>query len=81
MTDADVTHLMRLLFKKQRRETIRALLAGNDTQCFTSQQYVDTYNRMHCEGKPIAYLGMVRKVLAEVCDEVKPDVWTNKPKT
>jgi hypothetical protein len=68
-------------------EVIRRLLSGNDTCCFTTQQYADMAEKV-CEewigatrqslGVPLPSLHVRRRQLEAItnCIEVQPDVWT-----
>lgn len=76
-----IDELFGLLAMDVRRRTVKYLLAGNDTQCFTTQQYLDTYIREIDKGMPsIMDLELARKHLVSLAGdgvkEVRPDVWT-----
>ena len=81
----DVDKLMKLLSLKIRKDAIKALLAGNDTQCFTTQQYREAYCRQGCmNGTTPDFFDRVighdwarnnLKELPSLVKEVKPDVW------
>lgn len=83
----------RLLFLTMEGDVIRSLLAGNDTQCFTTQQYADAReawcNKFIWGGKPGTRqqlnlppppLETSRKQLLSIglVEEVKPDIWALK---
>ncbi len=77
----DMKELMGLLVMHCRRKTIKTLLAGNDTQCFTTQQYLDTYIRVIYKGdkKCLMDLSLAEthlKSLGNQVREVKPGIWT-----
>lgn len=91
MTEAELSGLVLKLQRKQARDTINRLLAGNDTQCFTTEQYVTAYVKAHWkkdEGGGRAVLGWFKsggkgETIAHwhlrtsgMVHEVKPDVWT-----
>lgn len=46
MMDLDFGSLVADLGLHQRRKVVSALLAGNDTQCFSTQQYAAAYHRV-----------------------------------
>ncbi len=75
-----------MLFKSMEGECIRLLLAGNDTQCFTTQQYVDardqwiakitgsTRAELGLDDPPIEFARTQLRAITLV-EEVRPDVW------
>lgn len=82
MTDEE---LLRLIAMALTDEIVRELLAGNDTCCFTTQQYeqarIDKYQKKYKidvwdyapEGWARRHLEMLRSLR-----EVKPDVWARR---
>src|ERR1700704_3034836 len=79
-----IEQLVRELGRHQVQETMRALLSGNDTQCFTSDQFIEKHLAMHHKPDD-PYLDGYRRVWKErwlrgwmkkfKIQEVKPDVW------
>lgn len=67
-----------------RREVVDSLMEGNDTQCFTTDQYMERYFQRERNGEEVdAYRrwwreeNLARQHLQSLrCIEVKPDVWT-----
>lgn len=70
------------------REAIEALLSGNDTGCFTTQQFEDAYTRLeqkygirfpdpsdHQWAKGVARSRLL--TFPELVREVQPDVWAS----
>ena len=87
MNHADVE---RLLFRAMETSVIRSLLAGNDTMCFTTQQYVAARDRWIAEatGSTREQLGLDlpsneinRRQLSgsSLVKEVGPNVWAAVP--
>ena len=81
----DIDRLMKQLEMSNCRKAVRALLAGNDTRCFTGAQYAREYARQHRLEE--AYMDGWRKYLEKLapmhlrsvgCEEIKPGVWTPK---
>ena len=78
----------RILYKTMEGETIRRLMAGNDAQCFTTQQYAEERDRvleqmLGCRrppGVPAAPIESAKRQLraCSLVVEVSPDVWTLK---
>lgn len=91
MTDAQLRTLMRNLALKYRREAVNSLLIGNDTGCFTTEQYrvrfIELENKRFTLSKQLT-LDAYDKVfgpdwawdwlesIPETVREVLPDVWT-----
>lgn len=84
MTNEDfVSKLIRQLGMDNRRKTVRSLLAGNDAQCFTSEQYARAYHKLCHKDDPqykdnwIKWLiTLAPKHLKSVgMREVSPGVW------
>lgn len=83
MTDQEFNSLMVQLGMENRRKVVKSLLAGNDVQCFTTQQYAEAYHRIchkddqkHREGWINWLTGLAPKHLRSLgMKEVKPDVW------
>jgi len=79
----------KLLYEKK-KESINNLLAGNDTQCFTTVQYAKMYAKLHWKGMEEGgerMMNMADEITGEtlahrhlrqckLVKEVKPDVWT-----
>jgi hypothetical protein len=77
------------LFREVRMTVVNSLLAGNDTQCFTTQQYREAYCRQtHRRSREKDWIkdrldemftdGLATKHLRGLSDavtEVSPDVW------
>lgn len=83
MSEIDVDKLIHQLFRQHRRKVIASLMAGNDTCCFTTEQYIDRWVKIIHKGDQTTRW-MVESVartrhLPPVCQEVKPDLWTPKP--
>ena len=85
MTYDEFKTLMRKMGMNQRRKTVAALLAGNDTGCFTVQQYAEAYHRI-CHRDDPYHKDDVIRCLTTVAPqhlrsvgmkEVKPDVWAS----
>ncbi len=84
MTDAEFNGLIAQLGMASRRKVVRSLLAGNDTQCFTTQQYAEAYHRIchqndmaHRDGWICYLIELAPKHLRSVgMREVKPGLWT-----
>jgi hypothetical protein len=83
MNDAEWHNLMEQLGNACRRKVVAALLAGNNTCCFTTEQYVQEYVRQNRIGDPytenwLKWIGsLAEKHLRSVgCQEVKPGIWT-----
>lgn len=82
MTDQEYRSLMHQFFLQSRRKVIRHLLAGNDTQCFTTEQYLKAWHTVinHGKGNSILYLALAEQHLRtapHLVREVKPGVWTS----
>lgn len=82
MTDAELRHLIATALTG---EIVRGLLAGNDTCCFTTQQYGEARVKTCLEKyklnvRDYAPPGWERRhlLLLNWIKEVKPDVWTHK---
>ena len=84
MTDYEFMDLMADLGMHCRRKVVASLLAGNDTQCFTTEQYRDAYTRI-CNGgddrimkelgsHPLELAEMHLRSLREL-REVRPGLW------
>ena len=87
----DIGKLMKQLNLLMRKEAIASLLAGNDTQCFTTQQYREAFCRRQMKNArdeeikvmPAFYdrvidpdwARMHLETLPKLVKEVKPDVW------
>jgi hypothetical protein len=92
VTNKDVERLVYAAYRQRIREVVTSLLAGNDTQCFTAEQYVAEYVRRYYKGQE----GFGREVLTEwtvkgrrplyrkqledsdMVREVSPEVWAAK---
>ena len=85
MTD-DIKDIEKLLFSTIEGEAIKLLLSGNDTQCFTTDQYDDAMETVcsRLAGANSKSLGMgrvpldIRRRQLTACllvDEVTADVW------
>ena len=86
MTDAEFDQVIIDLGLYQRRKVVRSLLAGNDAQCFTTRQYVESYHRICHNDNPENRENWL-KWLTELVPqhmksvgavEVHPGVWTLK---
>jgi len=80
-----------MLLNEHKKETINNRLAGNDTQCFTTEQYVKMHAKLHfkddeawgehilrateASGETLAHRHLRQCKLVK---EVKPDVWTTR---
>ena len=82
----DIDQLLGQLCTEQHQKCIDSLLAGNDTGCFTIQQYAERYHNLHHKDTDRQYHEGWVKFLADVsprhlrrlgCTEVKPGVWTS----
>lgn len=84
---------MRRLALSMRHRAIRKLLAGNDTACFTTEQYREAFHANYADASELTQKAMRRVVdydLARVhlvgegkfrpspVREVRPDVWAMK---
>lgn len=82
--DAEMNKLFRQLGMHCRREVVRTLLAGNDTQCFTTQQYLDAYIHVINKGQRCLMDLELAKHHLQSLDgkvrEVKPGVWVGQEK-
>ena len=84
MTDDELLSLIRDFGRRCRNRTIRKLLEGNDTCCFTTEQFARGYAKeiMPSKTAPLVYDDFERKLarkhleIAEM-KEVTPDVWTS----
>ncbi len=87
----NVKALLRQLMRVNRKETVDRLLAGNDTQCFTTEQYGRLHAKLHWgkdveQGERWLLLrfdsdGCLARMHLRTYDrvvEVKPDVWREK---
>lgn len=90
-TDEEVDDWWRSFWRKIRLGVVRSLLAGNDTQCFTTQQYTDMYHKRCHSNKDWEIMKEMPGILADwesgrvsrnhleslsdVVREVKPNVW------
>ena len=85
ITDTELDGLIDALGLYQRRKVVKALLAGNDTQCFTTQQYAEAYHHIAHRADPvhkerwIAWIAkLTPKHMASIgMVEVKPGVWAD----
>lgn len=83
MKDLDIDKLFVEFGLHLRRKVVRALLAGNDMQCFTTEQYVEAYYRIAYDNAPerkdlwIKWLTeLTSKHMQSVgVSEVRPGVW------
>lgn len=79
MTDQDFNSLMLQLSMLHRKKVVRALLYGNDCQCFTTEQYRMMWKRLINKGKQtFAWGDTARRHLQSVPElvrEVSPDLW------
>ncbi len=79
--DLDIDALLHELSMQLRRKVVKSLLAGNDTCCFTVEQYVTAWQQIVDKGKPPLPLGWpglaVRHLgsLPHQVREVRPGVW------
>lgn len=81
MTDFELNLIIRELGRKLKREVVAKLLQGNNTQCFTTEQYLQKYIEHVQDGdKGVMDLKLARQHLMSGTNirEVKPDVWTLK---
>ncbi len=81
ITDKGFNRLMAALAIHQRRKVVDILLRGNDTQSFTTQQYLDTYIKEINKGQAcLMDLELARYHLEETLYdrvyESKVDLWT-----
>ena len=69
-----------------RRRAVKSLLVGNDTQCFTTQQYIERYVKQ-CHKEDNQYRKGFVELVTDVAEmhlrsvgmvEVKPGVWARK---
>ena len=81
-----IEELIGELGMRQRRKVVKALLAGNDTQCFTTQQYAEAYHRICHNDDPAHWDGWI-KYLTELTPmhmksvgmkEVSPGIWAEE---
>ncbi len=80
LTDADLRDLMHQLYLQNRRKVIRHLLTGNDTQCFTTEEYMEAWHKVihHGKGTRILYLELAQRHLRtapHLVREVGPGLW------
>ena len=83
MNDVDLDSLIKELGHHQRRKVVRALLVGNDAQCFTTEQYVAAYHRIAHKDDPEHKAGWLKWLTKLTPDhmesvgmvEVRPGVW------
>lgn len=78
MTDAEIDHLFHLLSMRYRRKVVRSLMAGNDVGCFTTQQYLNAWNRIVEKGRAsIMDLALAERHLRSLrrVREVRAGVW------
>lgn len=89
MTDTEFMGLMSRLLKDRINQCVDKLLTGNDTCCFSTEQFQKKYLELYDIGdysidwlfekrdgiEPLArtHLKKCKKVI-----EVKPDIWTSK---
>ena len=78
--------LLRLITRAMREGVVRTLLAGNDAQCFSTEQYQEAYDRQDNKHRPVRALlwktnwtdGLAESHLRGMPDlvsEVSPGVW------
>ncbi len=84
MTDAACAKLIRNLGYWCRRKTLDSLMVGNDTRCFTTDQYRQRYVDVNWKGDRNTLMfkrpDLARQHLVQLgCREVEPDVWTVCP--
>ncbi len=86
MTDTDFNGLMKSLGHYCAEKAAKELLAGNDTQCFTTEQYMEKYFDLNHRGDNhrdgfrrwwrqdgIARMHLTKRLGMR---EVKPDIWS-----
>ena len=86
MTDAEFNDLIKRLGLHQRRKALDSLMVGNDSQCFTTQQYRERYADINLSGDR-HFAGwlltdeLVREHMRSMrCQEVSPGIWTPRRK-
>lgn len=81
-----------LLYQTMEGDCVRSLIAGNDTQCFTTQQYVDARDRwianftgstrqelgLEPDGQYLVKTARKQLLASQLVVEVRPEVWTLK---
>ena len=86
MSDEEFNELVRALGMSNRRAVVKALLAGNDTQCFTDQQYAEAYHSI-CHRGDLAHRDGWIKWLTKLAPQhllsvgmrqVSPGVWAKE---
>jgi hypothetical protein len=76
MTSKDIDDICRTLHVQKRRKVIKSLLAGNDTQCFTTMQYAERmFDKIPWRDDPYWQQQARRQLLEEKLVEVSSDVW------
>ncbi len=82
MTDREFKRLVKILHLKMVRETIESLAAGNDTGCFSTDQFVQRWFKVACKEKGMnpMYEKLAERVLGKSrhVDRVKPGTWAVK---
>ena len=79
----DLDGLVRQLGLHQRRKVVEFLLAGNDTQCFSTNQYAEAYHRICCNDDPAHKENWLKYLMSLTpahmrsvgMTEVRPGVW------
>ena len=84
MSEKEFQNLMAQLGMEQRRKVVNSLLSGNDTQCFTTEQYAIAYHKI-CHNNDPSYKDGWIKWLVKLAPkhlmsvgmvEVKDGIWS-----
>ncbi len=88
MTDEEFMGILGGVAMLNRRDTVASLLQGNDTGCFTTEQYEMAYCKLHW-GADVVFGKKLfgwdpqlshQHLLSVGMEEVSPDIWID-PKT
>ena len=81
-----IEELIAQLGMDNRRKVVRSLLAGNDTQCFTTRQYAEAYHRICHNNDPKHWDGWVNWLMTLApmhlesvgMKQVSPGIWAEE---
>ena len=88
MTETEFNGLIHELGLHQRRKVVSDLLVGNDTQCFSTEQYAEAYHRICHNNNPAHRDGWIKWLVKLTPThmesigmiEVRPGIWAEEPK-
>lgn len=79
LTDENLNRLLRQLLVKKTAFIVRSLLRGNDTQCFTTEQYEQEWIRKYSHeigSVKLARMHLELPAIRKMVKEVSPNVWS-----